>query len=96
MSKVTSKLQVTVPKVIAAQYGIRPGDEIHWVTAGDSIRVIPPGRSEPALDITARLDLFDRATRRQQARDAARAEKGLDGSGLIDRGWTREELYDRG
>ena len=41
MSKVTSKLQVTVPKVIAEQYGIRPGDDIDWVSAGDSIRVIP-------------------------------------------------------
>ncbi|MEK7258043.1 MAG: SUMF1/EgtB/PvdO family nonheme iron enzyme, partial [Bacteroidota bacterium] len=32
MAKVTSKLQVTVPKIIADQYGIRPGDEIEWVT----------------------------------------------------------------
>jgi AbrB family looped-hinge helix DNA binding protein len=28
MGKVTSKLQVTVPKAIAQRYGIRPGDEI--------------------------------------------------------------------
>ena len=92
MSKVTSKLQVTVPKVIAEQYGIRPGDEVDWVSAGDSIRVIPPGGSTPALDIRARLDLFDQATQRQQARDAARAETER----ATDRGWTREELYDRG
>jgi AbrB family looped-hinge helix DNA binding protein len=92
MSKVTSKLQVTVPKVIAQQYGIRPGDEIDWVSAGDSIRVIPPGGSKPALDIGARLDLFDQATQRHQVRDACRAENQL----ATDRGWTREELYDRG
>ncbi|MFV1967551.1 MAG: AbrB/MazE/SpoVT family DNA-binding domain-containing protein [Pirellulaceae bacterium] len=91
MSKVTSKLQVTVPKAIAEQYGIRPGDEVDWVSAGDSIRVIPPGGSKPALDIRARLDLFDQATQRQQTRDAARAENEL----ATDREWTREELYDR-
>ena len=31
MSKVTSKLQVTVPKAAAERYGIRPGDAIDWV-----------------------------------------------------------------
>ena len=30
MSKVTSKLQVTLPKAIAQAHGIRPGDEIEW------------------------------------------------------------------
>ena len=34
MAKVTSKLQVTVPKAIADHYGIRPGDEIQWIPAG--------------------------------------------------------------
>jgi len=27
-AKVTSKLQVTVPKALAAQLGIRPGDDV--------------------------------------------------------------------
>ena len=31
MAKVTSKLQVTLPKALADQYGIEPGDEIGWV-----------------------------------------------------------------
>ncbi len=39
MSKVTSKLQVTIPKVVANQYGIKPGDEIEFLPAGESIRV---------------------------------------------------------
>src|SRR5258708_12399932 len=39
MPKVTSKLQLTVPKKIADQYGIRPGDELEWIPAGESIRV---------------------------------------------------------
>ena len=41
MPKVTSKLQLTVPKAIADQYGIRPGDELQWIAAGEAIRVIP-------------------------------------------------------
>lgn len=90
MAKVTSKLQVTVPKVLADRYGIRPGDEIEWEAAGDVIRVVP-GRGKPAPDVRARLELFDAATERQRARDRARAKPRA-----RDRGWTREELYDRG
>ena len=41
MSKVTSKLQVTLPKAIAQAHGIRPGDEIEWASAGETIRVQP-------------------------------------------------------
>jgi len=90
MSKVTSKLQITVPKVVAEQYGIRPGDEVDWIPAGDSIRLIPSGRARPVRGIEARLELFDQATERH--RDSGRVEsKGGQG-----RGWTREELYDRG
>ena len=29
----TSKLQLTVPKAIADQYGIKPGDELEWIPA---------------------------------------------------------------
>jgi AbrB family looped-hinge helix DNA binding protein len=92
MAKVTSKLQVTVPKVIAQQYGIRPGDEIEWVAAGDTIRVIPPGRSTPAVDLEFRLRLFDAATARQRKRQASRVAGTTPRRG---RGWTREDLYRR-
>jgi hypothetical protein len=34
MAKVTSKYQVTLPKGIAEQYNIRPGDHIDWAPAG--------------------------------------------------------------
>jgi AbrB family looped-hinge helix DNA binding protein len=30
MSKVTSKLQITIPKALAERYGIHPGDEIDF------------------------------------------------------------------
>jgi AbrB family looped-hinge helix DNA binding protein len=91
MAKVTSKLQVTVPKAIAARYGIRPGDEIAWVPAGDAIRVVPAGRQGVA-DPQWRLKLFDAATARQRRRQASRPRRRVRGG----RGWTREDLYDRG
>jgi AbrB family looped-hinge helix DNA binding protein len=90
MSKVTSKLQITLPKAIADQYGIRPGDDIEWIPAGDTIRVIPPSRQRPALDVQARLRLFDAATARQRRRQASAATTRTAG-----RGWTRDSLYDR-
>ncbi|MBV8201099.1 MAG: AbrB/MazE/SpoVT family DNA-binding domain-containing protein [Acidobacteria bacterium] len=92
MSKVTSKLQVTLPKAIADQFEIRPGDEIEWEPAGDVIRVLPPGAAPAALDREQRLRIFDAATRRQAERQAAARRRRKPGS---DRGWTREELYQR-
>ena len=91
MAKVTSKLQVTVPKSVADHYGIRPGDEIEWLVAGDTIRVVPPRRTAKALTGEERLRRFDLATVRQDKRNArSRAKAGQD------RGWSREELYRRG
>ncbi|HEY7724128.1 MAG TPA: AbrB/MazE/SpoVT family DNA-binding domain-containing protein [Anaeromyxobacteraceae bacterium] len=49
MARVTSKLQVTVPKALADRYRMRPGDEIEWQAAGDAIRVVPQ-RRQPAAD----------------------------------------------
>ena len=93
MSRVTSKLQVTIPKVVATRYGIRPGDDIHFDASGEIIRVVPPGANVPAegLDTKTRLHLFDSATRRQQKRDAGRPARHAS-----ERGWTRDELYERG
>ena len=90
MSKVTSKLQVTVPKVLAERYGIDPGDEIEWEAAGDVIRVVPPRRA-PVRDLATRLRLFDLATARQKARQKATRRPRA-----RSRGWTREDLYNRG
>jgi bifunctional DNA-binding transcriptional regulator/antitoxin component of YhaV-PrlF toxin-antitoxin module len=90
MAKVTSKLQVTVPKALADRYRIRPGDDIEWQAAGDAIRVVPP-RRRPGGDVATRLKLFDQATVRQQERQAAAPARQAGG-----RGWTREDLYRRG
>ena len=92
MAKVTSKLQVTIPKKIADGYDIRPGDEIDWVPAGESIRVLPAGERPSGRDPRRRLELFDQASTRQHSRGAT-ASHPAPGDG---RGWTREGLYERG
>ena len=91
MAKVTSKYQVTLPKAIADEYNIRPGDDIDWVAAGEVIRVIPPGKQTVAEDQESRLRFFDQATERIRRRSAGRRAKHS-----RDRGWRREDLYTRG
>jgi len=97
MSKVTSKLQVTIPKSIADTYGIVPGSEIIFESAGDGIRV-QRVREDPVeyecknAEIEFKLRLFDEATERQKARAELQRDRPDATSG---RGWTREELYDR-
>ena len=91
MSKVTSKLQVTMPKAIADRYGIRPGDEIEWSAAGDTIRIVPGSRATPPPDRLERLRLFDLATVRARRRASKRPK-----AETKDRGWKREDLYGRG
>ena len=89
----TSKLQVTVPKAVADRYGIKPGDEIQFEEAGEVIRVVPPSapaRPEPA-DTATRLALFDAASQRQSHREASTTFERAES-----RGWTRDELYERG
>ena len=92
MSKITSKFQVTVPKLIAEQYGLRPGDEIDWVPAGETIRVVPRREKRPSNDLARRLKSFEAATVRQKARNALQTT----GRRSKSRGWRREDLYVRG
>jgi bifunctional DNA-binding transcriptional regulator/antitoxin component of YhaV-PrlF toxin-antitoxin module len=100
MPKVTSKLQLTVPKVIADQYGIHPGDELEWIPAGDSIRVELARRKAKAghkLTVDERLALFDANTKwldELQAEQLNQAEAKATRLTRETRGWTREELYD--
>lgn len=99
MPKVTSKLQLTVPKAIADQYGIRAGDELEWIPAGEAIRVIRLGRGRKAsqgLTLQERLKLFDAATERQRRREMALKKSGIQFTASKDRGWRREDLYQRG
>jgi bifunctional DNA-binding transcriptional regulator/antitoxin component of YhaV-PrlF toxin-antitoxin module len=91
MAKVTSKLQVTIPKVIAERYGIAPGQEIEWLQAAEAIRVVPQGAARRVPDTRRRVELYDLASARQRARGSARKV----GKGENERGWTREDLYER-
>ncbi|HVR69743.1 MAG TPA: AbrB/MazE/SpoVT family DNA-binding domain-containing protein [Vicinamibacteria bacterium] len=88
MARVTSKLQVTIPKAVADRYGIEPGADIEFEPAGDVIRVVPARR--PLRPPRDRVKLFERMLARQRERDAGHALPQGE-----DRGWTRDDLYDR-
>jgi AbrB family looped-hinge helix DNA binding protein len=95
MAKVTKDLQVTIPKHIADQYGITPGADVEFVPAGDTIRLLPPGRrmSVPTLSVEERLRLFDESRERQRLRER---ELNIPADAPTERGWQREDLYTRG
>jgi AbrB family looped-hinge helix DNA binding protein len=90
MAKVTSKLQVTIPKAVADRYGLRPGSQIAFEPAGDAIRVVPEGGGRAVVDAATRLKLFDEATERQRLRGRQRGARAAKS-----RGWAREDLYRR-
>jgi AbrB family looped-hinge helix DNA binding protein len=101
MPKVTSKLQLTVPKKIADQYGIRPGDELEWIPAGESIRVeLVRRKAKAGQQLTAeeRVALFDAGMARVDELQSGQLSANRGKPSPQDRGWTREDLYndDRG
>lgn len=89
MSKVTSKYQVSVPKALADQYDIKPGDELLWEACGENLRVVPARARARVGSIEGRLRAFDETTRRLKELMTRRAS-----GEASDRGWTRDELYD--
>lgn len=94
MAKVTSKLQVTLPKRIAEEHGIVPGDQIRFESMGDAIRIVPERlRRKDELSLGERLRLFDEATQRLRGRAARLPAKDHKPG---ERGWRREDLYTRG
>ena len=94
MAKITSKLQVTVPKAVAERYRIRPGDEVTFEPAGEVIRIVPvrPQGVEQTLSTEDRLALYDGATARQRERERKVRARPVPAT----RGWHREDLYERG
>jgi AbrB family looped-hinge helix DNA binding protein len=91
MTRVTGKFQITLPKRLVDAFGISVGDEVELVAAGDAICIVPANAVRSGLSTQERLRLFDEATQRMTA---SVNEKKLPAAS--DRGWTREELYDRG
>ena len=96
MSRVTSKLQVTIPKTIAREYGIEPGSDVVFEPAGEVIRLRTIIDEKELLEDDAdfRLKLFDRSTARQKKRNKKLMKSMSDV--LTGRGWRREDLYGRG
>ena len=107
MAKVNSKLQLTVPKAIADEYGIKPGDQLDWTAAGDVIRVVPAKSRRGRVNLRSveeRVEVFHQMLERQRQREinppspeewndpAERPSLHHD----IERGWRREDLYTRG
>jgi bifunctional DNA-binding transcriptional regulator/antitoxin component of YhaV-PrlF toxin-antitoxin module len=89
MSKVTSKLQVTIPRLVADHYGIRPGDEVRWEVREGGPLMAPEKNIRDRLTAEERSRQFLEAVERvalQQQR------AGVSGEG--DRGWTRDDLYE--
>ncbi len=91
MSKVTSKLQVTIPKRLAERLGIRPGDDVEWTAAGDALRLAPHVPARAMLTVEERVRLFDVASRRQREREQTAPRRPA----ATDRGWRRQDLYGR-
>jgi antitoxin component of MazEF toxin-antitoxin module len=90
MAKLSPDLQVTVPRALVDRLGLQPGDEVEWISSGESLQVLPMVR-RPSRSLEDRLALFDQATDRQRAREARRPSE----TSPPDRGWKREDLYDR-
>ena len=88
----TSKRQITIPKKIADEYGIAEGDDVMWIADGEAIKILPHQQTAAPIGREDRIQLFDQATKRQRQRDTERQPT----SPPEGRGWTREELYDRG
>lgn len=91
MAKITSKLQVTIPKALAEAVGVEPGDEIVWSESGGILRLAPV-REQAPITTRRRLVIFDRASERQGRRERAEDPRERP----AERGWRREDLYDRG
>jgi AbrB family looped-hinge helix DNA binding protein len=90
MSKVTSKYQVSIPKLLAERIGIRVGDELAWEDAAGTLRARVATRAKARMTLRERLRLFDAATARQAERERERLMPRGKG-----RGWKREDLYTR-
>ena len=91
MSKITGKFQITLPKRLVEQYGIKVRDEVELTAAGEAISFVAARRIGPGTNPQQRAHHFDLATRRQLARERTRP---LPPAGR--RGWKREDLYIRG
>ena len=95
MAKVTSKLQVTVPKAIAAAAtGFRPGDEIEWVAAGRYDPRAAPVSSGGAERPTSKSG-FGCLTRRPSASASGRPARARSAVPAVTEDGNGTDLYER-
>jgi bifunctional DNA-binding transcriptional regulator/antitoxin component of YhaV-PrlF toxin-antitoxin module len=81
---------------MAERFNIKPGDQIEWEAAGETIRVVPARkRAKSTILPQDRLKHFDRATQRQREREKTLDRVLLAASAQTGRGWKRDSLYDR-
>jgi bifunctional DNA-binding transcriptional regulator/antitoxin component of YhaV-PrlF toxin-antitoxin module len=88
MAKVTGKFQITLPKALVDQCGIRVGDELELKSIGQAIQIDRRNTVDATCARHERLNHFDGTPKRQAAR---RVPAGL--RTARSRGWKREELY---
>lgn len=95
MSKVSSKYQITLPRELARSHRIEPGEQVFFEDAGSAIYLRRGEADSPiATDALAeKLSRFDAANERQAARER---DWPVPSEPPSERGWTREELYQRG
>lgn len=74
MAKVSARLQVTLPKSLAAQYRIEPGSIVEWQAAGTVLQLLPASALRKALSKSERLAMFDAASARQKRRQRGRSK----------------------
>lgn len=91
MTRVTGKFQITLPRRLVDAYGIRVGDQVELIAAGQSIALIPERSRHPGLSSEERIRLFDETSRWLSARTVPVTYGPQE-----DRGWQREDLYTRG
>ena len=95
MSKVSSKYQITLPRELARSHHISPGEEVVFEEAGSALYLRREGKGTHAAKVSAceRVHTFDQASQRQEERNRAYSGSTQSSDG---RGWTRDELYQRG
>ena len=93
MPRITKKLKVSIPKVLADQLGLRPGDDVAWERTADALRMQSPGRPGPRgrLSKEERLRSLEAAFARQADQQRHAAPLPMSEG----RGWRREDLYER-
>jgi len=97
MSKVSTKYQITLPRDLARAHQIVPGEEVVFEEAGSALYLRREQKDTSSSEDTGidRLKRFDSASARQDLRNRTWSSSIVTTPDASDRGWTREDLYQR-